>query len=253
LNVNSAYAESLEDIRASISWLFFDLDGTLRHNDPDSTASFYDLAEKLGFHSTQEQRWEAERWTHTYWASSAELIEDLQTYGAWQDNGDFWKNHAHRHLVILGASDEIAEQLAPVITETMFAEYNPVDQVLDDVVPMLQSVRESGRKMAVVSNRPDPLGPILEGLGLAKYFDFLLAAGEVDYWKPDPRLLLHAASMAGVQPDEIVYIGDNYYADVVCSRQAGMTPILFDPKCLFPDADCLVISRMSELQEMFEE
>jgi HAD superfamily hydrolase (TIGR01549 family) len=253
LNSGSDFAKSLEDIRASITWLFFDLDGTLRHNDPDSTASFYDLAEKLGFHTTKEQRWEAERWTHTYWASSSELLHDLETYGDWKGNGDFWANHARRHLMVLGASNEQAEQLASVITETMFADYDPVDSVLDDVIPMLRGLQEGGRRLAVVSNRSEPLGPMLTGLGLVEYFDFTLAAGEVDYWKPDPRLLLHAASMAGAQPDEIIYVGDNYYADVVCSREAGMTPILFDPKGLFPDADCLIISQMRQLQELFEE
>jgi len=48
-------------------------------------------------------------------------------------------------------------------------------------------------------------------------------------------------------------VGDNYYADVVCARQAGMTPILYDPKGIFPDADCMVIAQMRELQNLLED
>ena len=241
------------DMKTSITTLFFDLDGTLRHNEPDGTAFFYDMAEKYGVHSSPDRRREAERWTHVYWASSVELLQDLDTFGDWNNNGPFWTNHARRHLMVLGVSGVEAARLAPTITQAILAEYDPVDIILDDVQPMLQALKESGRTLAVVSNRSQALGPMLNDLGLAEYFDFSLAAGEVDYWKPDPRLLLHAASMAGAQADEVVYVGDNYFADVVCARQAGMTPILFDPKGLSPDADCVVISRMRELQDLFGE
>ena len=253
MNPRGVNTQRLRENRTSITTVFFDLDDTLRHNDPDATTYFYDSVEKFGFHSTLERRQEAERWTHAYWASSSELLQDLQMFGDWNNNGAFWKNHARRHLKVLGASDAEAERLAPVITEMMLAEFDPVDIVHEDVVPMLQALNKCGYKLAVVSNRSQALGPTLEGLGLEHYFDLTLAAGEVDYWKPDPRLLLHAASMAAARPEEIVYVGDNYYADVVCARQAGMTPILFDVKGIFADADCEVVSRMRELQDLFVE
>jgi HAD superfamily hydrolase (TIGR01549 family) len=249
----SASEKQLEDIRGSIGLLFFDLDGTLRLNEPDATGYFYDQAEKYGIHSTPERRREAERWTHVYWASSSELLHDLDTFGDWNNNGAFWQNHARRHLKVLGASDAEAARLAPIITESMLAEYNPVDLVLDDVRPTLRELKTSGRMLAVVSNRAEALGPILDELGLGNYFEFTLAAGEVDYWKPDPRLLLHAASIAAARPEQIVYVGDNYYADVVCARQAGMTPILFDSKGIFPDADCVIISQMRELLNLLDD
>jgi FMN phosphatase YigB (HAD superfamily) len=48
-------------------------------------------------------------------------------------------------------------------------------------------------------------------------------------------------------PKETAYIGDNYYTDVVGARQAGLYPILYDPRNIFPGADCLVISAISDL------
>ncbi len=201
MDPRGAFVRQLEDMKASITTLFFDLDGTLRHSEPGATTYFYDLAEQHGLHSTPARRREAERWTHVYWASSSELLQDLEKYGDWNLNGAFWKNHARRHLKVLGAADAEAERLASVITEKMFAEYEPADHILDDVVPMLRALKEGGRSLAVVSNRAEALGSILDDLGLSDYFEFSLAAGEVDYWKPDPRLLLHAASIAAAQPE----------------------------------------------------
>ncbi len=43
--------------------------------------------------------------------------------------------------------------------------------------------------------------------------------------KPDPRSLLHAASVLGVQPHDCVFIGDFIY-DIQCARRAGMRSVL---------------------------
>ena len=106
--------------------------------------------------------------------------------------------------------------------------------------------------MAVVSNRPKPIEDIVARLGLSEVMDFTLAAGEVDLWKPDPALLLYAASVAGVDPREAVYVGDSYDADVVCARSAGMLPVLVDPRALFPEADCPVIAAIGELPQVLK-
>jgi predicted HAD superfamily phosphohydrolase YqeG len=43
-------------------------------------------------------------------------------------------------------------------------------------------------------------------------------------------------------------VGDNYFADVVGARNAGIQPILIDPVNLFPEADCVVIDTISDLE-----
>jgi FMN phosphatase YigB (HAD superfamily) len=42
-------------------------------------------------------------------------------------------------------------------------------------------------------------------------------------------------------------VGDNYWADVVGARRAGVTPVLLDPQGLFPEADCLVLDELDDL------
>jgi predicted HAD superfamily phosphohydrolase YqeG len=46
----------------------------------------------------------------------------------------------------------------------------------------------------------------------------------------------------GTSAHETMYIGDNYYADIVGSHRAGLTPVLYDPITLFPDVECDVIN-----------
>lgn len=230
--------------------IFFDLDGTLRHNDPPAIPVFHRLAEELGVITSMEQRRDAERWTHAYWASSEEIQADLKEYGEWEDNGAFWNNHTRRHLLKLGAAESSAIDMAPIITKNMLDTYKPDEYVPDDVYPTLRALKREGYKLGVVSNRSKPLDEVVERLKLGELLDFSLAAGEVGLWKPDPRLMYHAASLADVEPGEVTYVGDNYFADVLGARAAGMFPVLIDPQRLFPEADCQVINTIGDLPEV---
>jgi HAD superfamily hydrolase (TIGR01549 family) len=235
------------DIKA----IFFDFDGTLRHSDPSSMETFYQFATEEGFVTNPQQQLVGERWVNAYWAESDELQQDLATFGPWQDNDEFWVNHARRHLEALGSPGEQAETLAIRVSQRMRAEYEPVDCVNPHVPDILKRLREAGFILAVVSNRSKPYDELMQALDLAQYFDFWLAAGEVGAFKPDPTVLHHAAERAQVAVEQTVYVGDNYYADVRGAMAAGMHPVLYDSKGIYPEVDCVVIRDLTHLEPLF--
>jgi FMN phosphatase YigB (HAD superfamily) len=49
-----------------------------------------------------------------------------------------------------------------------------------------------------------------------------------------------------------MYVGDNYFADIVGSHRAGLTPVLYDPASLFPEADCAVIKSLAEIPALLK-
>lgn len=48
-----------------------------------------------------------------------------------------------------------------------------------------------------------------------------------------------------------IYVGDNYWTDIVGAERAGMTPVLLDPHCLFPEANSPVLTQLDELMAWF--
>jgi FMN phosphatase YigB (HAD superfamily) len=74
-----------------------------------------------------------------------------------------------------------------------------------------------------------------------------LAGGEVDIYKPEPGIFEHALKQMKVTASETVYVGDNYYADILGARRAGLQPVLYDPEHIFPEADCVTIRSFDEL------
>ena len=117
---------------------------------------------------------------------------------------------------------------------------------------LLEALKQRGFRLAMLSNRIKPYDELLHALGLAGYFEFALAAGDFEVWKPDPAVFQHALQRMDVNPEQAIYVGDNYYADVIGSQQAGMQPVLLDPHGIFPEVDCPVIDAVSKLSELLE-
>lgn len=228
-----------------IQAIVFDLDGTLRHSQPTFNQKFLEVAHRLGVQDTPAGRHRSMRWLHYYWAQSPEMLRDKEYYADQVEA--FWSNHARLALEALGCAPRQAADLAPSVYELMTEEFEPQDWVPQEVPPSLEALQSAGFRLAVLSNRTNPFWELLEKLGLDGYFEFALAAGELEAWKPDPLIFTHALERMATRPEEVLYVGDNYYADVLGSRQAGLVPVLLDPDGLFPEADCTVIRSIQEL------
>ena len=228
-----------------IKAIFFDLDGTLRHSVPTGGDVFNQYVASLSFSFSAEDRLRAMRWEHHYWASSTDLRDDLLAHSA--DTENFWIEYTRRRLVALGLSSEAAVQIAPRVSAHMGEMYKPDSVVPEDVRRTLSALREAGYHLAVISNRDRPFQDVLDAHGLSEFFPYSLAGGEVDSFKPEPGIFEHALRQVKVTAPETVYVGDNYYADVVGARRAGLEPVLYDPNHIFPDADCATIRSFDEL------
>ncbi|MEI7967377.1 MAG: phosphoglycolate phosphatase [Betaproteobacteria bacterium] len=62
--------------------------------------------------------------------------------------------------------------------------------------------------------------PLLAAQGLAACFDLVLGGDSLPRKKPDPLPLLHCCERLGIQPDEMLYVGDSSN-DVAAARAAG--------------------------------
>jgi HAD superfamily hydrolase (TIGR01549 family) len=233
----------------TIRAVFYDLDGTLRVGRPAGRHFFADYAAELGLPVTPEIRRKEGLWEHCYWAESSDLHADVRDF---PDEKSFWANYNYRQLLALGALPEQINSLLPRLNVYMEESYRPADVLLDGLLETLLRLRESGLILGVISNRRRPFGEYLQELGINDYFDFSLAAGEVNSWKPDKEIFLHALRLTGIAAQEAMYVGDNYYADVLGARNAGLNPVLIDPEGLFEMPDCPVIQAHGQIISLIE-
>lgn len=228
--------------------VFYDLDGTLRISLPLGREAFAQQAAMLGLAISPQVVRQAAIWEHRYFAESPELIHDRQEFQ--DDSHAFWLNYCYRQLQVLGATPEQARDLAPQLNTYMAEHFKPQDIIFEDVHQTLQILRENGYFLGILSNRFEPYTDYLNERGLGELFDLVVYAGEAGIRKPNPEVFHFMLHKAGFSPSESIYVGDNYFADVVGARRAGMLPVLYDRERLFDSPDCPVITKHAQILQL---
>jgi N-acetyl-D-muramate 6-phosphate phosphatase len=179
--------------------VLFDLDGTLLDTAPDMVGALNALRIELGL---------------------APLAYDVVRPGV---------SHGAARLLKIGFPDAEGESLSTLqeryldtyrgalaVDTRLFA---GMDQVLD-------ALAKQGLKSGIVTNKPSWLtDPLLEQLGIRARFDCVVSGDSLAECKPHPLPLLHAAKLAGVLPEECIYVGDAE-RDVQAAHAAGMQALV---------------------------
>lgn len=82
--------------------------------------------------------------------------------------------------------------------------------------------------VGLLSNYPDSaaIHASLAALGLKSCFDAVVVSADVGFVKPHPLVFDKLISALGVDPEAILFVGDNWLADVQGAKRAGMQAAL---------------------------
>ncbi|HTQ14258.1 MAG TPA: HAD-IA family hydrolase [Rhizomicrobium sp.] len=146
-----------------------------------------------------------------------------------------------RHLVGFGARTMLGEAMTmtgapadparlPGLIDAFIAHYR--EHLADSSRPFpgvedtLARLLDGGARLGVLTNKPQELtAPLLDKLGLARFFAAIHGAGRFSYVKPDPRVFHHVTEELGGGP--ALMIGDSK-TDVATARAAGVPVVLLN-------------------------
>lgn len=102
-----------------------------------------------------------------------------------------------------------------------------------ELVVTYPGTRETLKRLAdryplgLVSNTPSVrlTYEVLERSGLLQYFRVMSLSAELGWAKPSRRIFLHALEGLGLEPSEVVHVGDVSAEDVVGAKSVGMRAI----------------------------
>jgi len=201
--------------RFRVEAVAFDLDGTLLHTLPDIAAASDRMLRELGRPEAGEAQVRG----------IPRLVKRLLT-GQRQAEPD-------------AALFELALQcFMRHYRDTFLSSPQPFPGVVDG----LERMRGAGLRLACVTNKARAFTePMLEAVGLAHHFQLVLSGDSLHSKKPDPGPLLHIAERFGVQPAQLLMVGDSDN-DARAARAAGC-PVLCVPygyrgETALRDLDC---------------
>ena len=94
---------------------------------------------------------------------------------------------------------------------------------------MLENLQAKGYRLFAASNSFGHLQRNrLECAGILPYFEDTYISMDIGYDKPDIRFYQEALRRCGLQPHEVLMIGDSMTTDVIGAQKAGMDALFFD-------------------------
>ena len=138
--------------------------------------------------------------------------------------------------------------LADAAFEVFFAARNRVT-LFDDALQALEFLASRFPLVAVSNGNAD-----IHRIGIGAYFRASLSAQQFGVGKPDPRIFRAAASAAGVQPHEVLHVGDDAALDVLAALDCGMQTVWVnrtDHPWTHPAAPHETVTTLTELCDLF--
>lgn len=189
----------------SISAILIDLDGTLLHTAPELVASANRMLLDLGRPAVSQDLLTSYIGNGVSWLVKRALTGDM---------------HAEPDA-------NLYEQALPIF-ELHYNELLLQSKPFEGVIAGLDAMQAAGFRLGCITNKVKRYTePLLEGLGLAHYFEIVLSGDSLPEKKPHPLPLLHAAKFFGVPVEKVLLIGDSLN-DSVAARAAGC-PIVCVP------------------------
>jgi REG-2-like HAD superfamily hydrolase len=145
------------------------------------------------------------------------------------DQGDaFWSSLTSDWLEGQGIDRLHTDPLIERARERLYGPEPLEFELFEDTIPALESLRDQGYRLAVISNWDYSLHRILRNLGVYDYFEKVFASLEEGPEKPDPRLFRIVLGALGAAPEEAFHVGDNPVDDFQGARGVGMRAAIVD-------------------------
>jgi putative hydrolase of the HAD superfamily len=214
----------------------FDLDDTLWPIGPVILAAEEELESWLRLHHPEIMR------AHTL--ETLRAIRAQVTY-EYPERGHDMTFLRHRAIMKLFGGDKDAQRHADAAFEIFYAARNRIT-LYDDVPAALERLGRRYRLFALSNGNAD-----LGRCGISELFEGHITAIGAGASKPDARIFAHLLRSAGVDPPQVLHVGDDPHADVDGARAAGMQAVWLNrdarpwPEELEPPAR--TISTLSEI------
>lgn len=121
-------------------------------------------------------------------------------------------------------------QFLEAIQEAFFSFFQKESFIYEDTLPILQYLKGKGIRIGIFTDVPYGMSKDFinrDVYSFTQYIDVILTSVEVGYRKPDPRGFIELAKKLGVNPYEMVFVG-NELKDIKGANEAEVFSVLID-------------------------
>ena len=112
----------------------------------------------------------------------------------------------------------------------------PELKIIPGTMEVLQTLKDMGFRLGIVSNHREWLPDYLKEIGLSQFFETIVVSDIVGVEKPDTKIMRIALENLSLNASVCLYVGDHPF-DVLCAKNAGIDCAwLTAPDTVLPDS-----------------
>jgi putative hydrolase of the HAD superfamily len=207
-----------------IEAITLDAGNTLLHPYP-SPGEIY-AAAAAGYGLRLEPEWAEARFTNA-WRACQNAANGL-VYGTTHPEARaFWRCVLARVFADHAGAESVLDQLVAQLYETFATAASW--RLCPELDRVLQSCRNGGVRVGLVSNWDLRLRGLLRDLGILDRFESVVISAERGVEKPAPGIFRLAVAELGAAPARTLHVGDSWVEDVVGALDSGMQAAWYNP------------------------
>ena len=222
----------------NIHHIYFDLDHTLWDFDRNSALTFEVILK-------QEK-------------IDIDLTEFLEVYVP--INSNYWELYRNGQISkeslrtgrLKDSFDKLKLQVHPEIIDNLsvkYLEFLPQhNHLLDDTLEILEYLKPNYQLHIITNGFEEIQNDKLRNSNIANFFETITTSEEAGVKKPHSKIFELALDKAAAIPENSLMIGDNFEADILGAKNAGMQILYFDYYQKQEVLDCPQIQKLKELE-----
>lgn len=200
--------------------IFIDIDDTLLDYIPCCREAF-DAAMRNLTPSLEER--EGERLFHLFFEISGRLFSEAK-HGKYTI-AEVMDLYPKEFIAAIGYPESAVDPFKHAFR----AAWGETHTLVPEAKEMLDILRTKGYRLFAASNSFGHLQRRrLERAGILPYFEDTYISMDIGYDKPDIRFFQEALHRCGLQPNEVLMIGDSMTTDILGAQAAGIEALFFD-------------------------
>lgn len=209
-----------------IQGIIFDVNGTLMdiHTEEGNEEIYRAISHFLTYQGIYLHRWEVKdayyRIMEKQRSSSVEEYPEFDTVEVWREIISKYSGGSLLPSNKLGQIPLFLAEMYRGISRLRLQLYPDVKVVLDELLSRFRLAAVSDAQSVWAMSE-------MRAVGIESYFNPVIISGDFGFRKPDKRLFEAALSGLGLEPKDVVFVGNDMYRDIFGARQLGMKTVFF--------------------------
>lgn len=172
-----------------------------------------------------------------------------KTFGnsVWEYHEIFWRSLVQKYCT------NYEESLIDQVYNCFLDFYEKEVELFDGTLESLSILSKKVKLILIANGNSKRIKRLIKKFHLHNYFSDFIISSETPFKKPDEFMFLYGIKKYGLNPNEVMMVGDKYGNDIMGANKCGLITTILNSGCKAPsDCECLPDFMVDSISEIID-